>query len=181
VTAQVAMHSKPSPDLQQQLAKLLDLRNELTLKRNDLEPGPAEQTLSDQIQKINEHQLPNLRKRILAAFNSVKGEEKHHLSKLLKKIDDAFNGMGFFHDIDISEERLRSLQKQQAVTKSHREARKLAGEIREIHRAKALLAKQQRSLEREELERQNRDAEIQWLDEVLYGHLPKGPSHDIDA
>lgn len=167
------MHQDRFAIFSRELIDLLDLRSRLTQERDSAQDAEEDRILSDRIAEINSKLLPHLRKQIHDAFNAAKAIEKHSLSELIKHIDDALNGIGTFRDIDVSEARLDFLRRRQGNVKSHREGKQIANEIRAIERARSLLKEQQRAVANEQARREQNEAEIRRLDEILYGHLQK--------
>jgi len=159
--------------LREELSHLLDQRSRLTQERNSTQDAEKDRSLSERIIEINRKLLPNLRKRIHDAYNAAKGTDKHLLAELIKRFGDALNGIGTFRVVDVSKARFNSLKRQQGVAKSHREARQITGEIREMEQAWRQWRKQQEALANEQSRREQNDAEIRRLDEILYGHLQK--------
>jgi hypothetical protein len=160
-----------------ELTHLLDERSRLTQQCDSTQGGKQDLILSDKIAEINSKLLPHLRKQIHDAFNAAKATQKHLLSELINRIDDALNGIGTFRDVDVSEARLNFLRRRQGNARSHREGKDIAREIRAIEQALLRWKKQQEALVEEQRRRNQRDFEIQQLDAQLYGHL-KSPQHD---
>src|SRR5512132_1456858 len=89
-----------------ELNTFLDLRGQLTKARDATQDIEEDRPLSERITEINSKLLPNLRKRIHDAYNAAKGTDKHLLSELIERIDDALIGIGTFRDVVVSEARL---------------------------------------------------------------------------
>ena len=138
------------------LNALLERRTQLMERRDATQEPGEDRVLSTSIKEVNEKLLPALRKRVHAAYNAAKGNEKHQLSELIGKVDGELSGIGTFRDLDPSEARLNSLRRRQGLTKSHREAKQIAMEIREIERARAQLAKQEQAIAQEEMRRKEK-------------------------
>ena len=156
-----------------ELNELLRLRGSLMRERDKTDDNQEQDRLSFLIRDINENRLPNLRDRLRTAVKVAKGNEKHQLSELIGKVDDALIGIGTFRDLDTPQARLNSLKRRQGLAKSHREAKHIANEIREIEWALAQLAKQGQSIAQEEMRRKETESEIRRLDEILYSRPPK--------
>jgi hypothetical protein len=152
-----------------ELNALLDRRSQLMQERDATQDLEQDKALSERITEVNSKLLPNLRKQIHDAFNAAKGTEKHLLSELIKRIDDALNGIGRFYDRDVSEARLSFLKRRQGEAKSHREAKQIATEIRAIEQARLQWGKQQEALAEERLRRNQNESELRRLDGIFDG------------
>lgn len=166
------MMSSPSiTNFKSEIERVLQRRDELIRLCYDTPDVEPNDLLTAEIVSINQTVLASLRGQILAASNIAKGEEKHELLELLGQIDGAMSGIGIFEDLDVSESRLDELKKQLAVMKSHREAKRIANEIRRIEWALSEFKKQKEARAQDQPTHEKIESEIQRVDGLLYGHL----------
>jgi hypothetical protein len=165
------MNSPAAANFKVEVERALQRRKDLMRLCNDTPGVEPDDLLRAEIVSINQTVLPTLRQRILAASHIPKGKEKHQLLELVGLIDGEMSGIGTDYVLDVSDERLDLLKRQQTAAKSHREAKHIAKQINSIEWALSESKKQKELRARDQPCREEIASEIRRLDELLYGHL----------